>query len=153
MPHPDQIEPRTDNEATVLAFYKHLMAKDFDAWEALFAEDARQENPFMPSQEGLDEGFDGRARIAFHYRTVIANRKNLVFTVDTLHQTADPDCVIAEVGGRSEVPETGRIYDQRYVWIFHFRDGRIVLMREYFNPLAFEAAFSGFLVGEGAIEH
>jgi uncharacterized protein len=153
VPRADTMDPKTGNETIVLDFYRHLMNKDFAAWEALFDEDARQENPFMPAQQGLDDGFSGRQRIAFHYRTVLEKRQDLVFTVDAIHQTGDPDCVIVEVGGRSLVPETGRVYDQRYVWVFGFRNGRNALMREYFNPLAFEAAFTGFLVGEGAVEN
>ncbi|MCV0394902.1 MAG: nuclear transport factor 2 family protein [Rhizobiaceae bacterium] len=153
MPRADMMTAATDNEAVVLAFYRHLMKKDFDAWTELFVEDARQENPFLPAQDGLDAGFAGRERIAFHYRTVLEKREDLVFTIDAIHQTADPRCVVVEAGGQSLVPETGRIYDQRYVWVFQLRDGRIAAMREYFNPLAFEAAFTGFLVGDGAVDN
>ena len=106
----------------------------------MFTEDAVQENPFLPKLDGLDAGFVGRDRIAFHYRTVLANRQDQVFRIIAVHRTSDPDIVINEVAARSRVPETGRIYDQRYVWIFHLRDGRICRMQEYFNPLAFEAA-------------
>jgi ketosteroid isomerase-like protein len=37
--------------------------------------------------------------------------------------------------------------------VFELREGKIASLREYFNPLAFQSAFEGFLVGEGAIEH
>lgn len=151
MPRADLMQPATPAQARVLAFYSALMAKDFDRWAGLFAPDARQENPFMPAAEGLAAGFDGRERIVFHYRTALQNRRDLVFDIHAIHETEDPDCVIVEVAGRSEVPETGRIYDQRYIWLFRYRDGQIVLMREYFNPLVFEAAFDGFLVGENAV--
>lgn len=78
-------------------------------------------------------------------------RKGHRFVIHALHRTADPDCIIVEAGGRSEVPETGRIYDQRYVMIFRLREGRIAAIREYFNPLVFQKAFDGFLVGDGAV--
>ena len=151
MPRADEMSSADPVEARVISFYTLLMKKDFAAWSDLFAEDAKQENPFMPSLDGLDSGFDGRDRIVFHYKTVLEKRRGLVFTIDAIHQTEGGECAIVEVGGRSEVPETGRIYDQRYVWIFRFRDGKIAGMREYFNPLAFEKAFKGFLVGEGAV--
>lgn len=151
MPRADQFHPSTPAQERVVTFYRALMAKDFDSWGALFAPDARQENPFMPEAEGVDESFEGRERILFHYRTALQNRRGLVFDILAIHETADPDCTIVEVAGKSEVPETGRIYDQRYIWLFRYRDGKIAVMREYFNPLVFEAAFDGFLVGENAV--
>lgn len=148
-----QMQPATPAEELVKTFYCALMDKAFDRWTAMFTEDARQENPFMPALDGLDAGFVGRDRIAFHYRTALARREGHVFRIHAVHQTTDPDVIVAEVAGTSRVPETGRIYDQRYVWIFHLRNGLICRMQEYFNPLAFEAAFEGFLVGDGAVEH
>src|SRR5258708_10160381 len=112
----DAMIPRSDREALILKFYTLLMAKDFDAWGELFIEDARQENPFMPALEGLDAEFVGRERIVFHYRTALTNRRGHIFTIYAIHECASS--VIVEVGGRSEVPETGLIYDQRYVMIF-----------------------------------
>jgi ketosteroid isomerase-like protein len=149
MPRADEIVPRSDSQAFILKFYTLLMAKDFDAWGELFTEDARQENPFMPALPGLDAEFVGRERIVFHYRTVLTHRRGHVFTVHAIHECAES--VVVEVSGRGEVPETGRIYDQRYVMIFGLRDGRIATLREYFNPLVFQRAFEGFLVGEGAV--
>jgi len=152
-PRADELTAKTPNEQLVLTFYQSLMAKDFDTWGGLFNADAKQENPFMPGKDGLAPGFEGRDRIVFHYRTVLENRRDLVFRIHAIHQSTDPNLIIAEVGGTSVVPETGRIYDQRYVWFFHLKDGRIQRMQEYFNPLAFESAFEGFLVGEGAVEN
>lgn len=149
----DEIEPKTPQEKVAVDFYRLLMKRDFDAWGDLFAEDATQYNPFMPAKEGLKQTFKGRDYIVFHYRTVLEKRKGPDFTIYGLHQTTDPDVIIAEAGGVSQVPETGRIYDQRYVMIFNLRDGKIASTREYFNPLVFQNAFDGFLVGEGAVEN
>jgi ketosteroid isomerase-like protein len=153
MPRADEMTPRTRNEELVLRFYTLLMKKEFDAWGELFTDDAKQENPFMPDLKGLDSEFQGRQRIVFHYRTVLQNRRGHVFTVHAIHESEDGNSVIVEVNGKSEVPETGRIYDQQYVMVFGLRDGKIASVREYFNPLIFQKAFEGFLVGEGAIEH
>jgi uncharacterized protein len=153
MPRADEVIPKNKTEETILKFYTLLMKKDFDAWGELFADDAVQENPFVPALDGLDAQFKGKDRIVFHYRTVLANRRGHVFTVNEIHESADGKFVIVEAAGRSEVPETARIYDQRYVMVFELRDGKIASLREYFNPLAFQSAFEGFLVGEGAIEH
>lgn len=153
MPRADEFVAKSKVQETILSFYTLLMKKEFDKWGELFAEDAIQENPFMPALPGLDAKFTGRERIVFHYRTVLAGRRGHVFTVDAIYETADGSNVIVEVGGRSEVPETGRIYDQRYVMIFTLVGGKIARVREYFNPIVFQNAFDGFLVGKGAVEN
>lgn len=153
MPRADEFIAKSKVQETILSFYTLLMKKEFDKWGELFAEDAVQENPFMPALPGLEAKFIGRERIVFHYRTVLTGRRGHVFSVDAIHETADDSKVIVEVGGKSEVPETGRIYDQRYVMIFTLVDGKIAHLREYFNPLVFQKAFDGFLVGEGAVEN
>lgn len=153
MPRADEMKPKTPTEEFILKFYTLLMKKDFKAWGELFTEDARQENPFLPALPGLDAEFVGRDRIVFHYSTVLKNRRDHVFTVHAIHESADGRSVIVEVNGCSTVPETGRIYDQRYVFIFGLRDGRIASVREYFNPLIFQKAFEGFLVGDGAVHN
>jgi hypothetical protein len=147
----DAFLPQTPQEAVAIDFYRLLMKRDFDAWGALFTEDATQFNPFMPAKEGLKQTFQGRDYIVHHYRTVLEKRRGPDFTIYGLHQSTDPNVVIVEAGGRSEVPETGRVYDQRYVMIVNLREGKIASTREYFNPLVFQNAFDGFLVGEGAV--
>jgi ketosteroid isomerase-like protein len=153
MPRADEMKPRTKTEETILKFYTLLMSKEFDAWGELFTDDARQENPFVPDLKGLDKEFIGKERIVFHYRTVLTKRRGHVFTIHDIHESEDGNSVIVEANGKSEVPETGRIYDQRYVMIFGLRDDKIASLREYFNPLVFQKAFEGFLVGDGAIKH
>jgi ketosteroid isomerase-like protein len=153
MPRADEFIAKSKVQETILSFYTLLMKKEFDQWGELFTEDAVQENPFMPLLPGLDATFAGRERIVFHYKTVLTGRRGHVFTVDEIYEAADGSTVIVEVGGRSEVPETGRIYDQRYVMIFKLVDGKIARVREYFNPLVFQNAFEGFLVGQGAVKN
>jgi ketosteroid isomerase-like protein len=145
------VEPATWQEKIAVDFYRLLMARNFDAWGDLFDQDAEQFNPFMPAKEGLSQTFKGREYIVYHYKTALEKRKGPDFRLYGLHQTTDPDVIIAEAGGVSQVPETGRVYDQRYVMIFNLKDGRILSTREYFNPLVFQNAFDGFLVGEGAV--
>ena len=151
MQRADSIQAGNDTEAALLSFYTLLMQKRFEEWGKLFTEDAVQTNPFMPDLPGLDSEFRGRDRIVFHYSTVLKDRKDHVFYIKQIHNCGDS--AIVEVNGRSTVPETGRVYDQHYVMVFTFRDRKIATLKEYFNPLIFQDAFKGFLVGEGAIEH
>jgi ketosteroid isomerase-like protein len=45
---------------------------------------------------------------------------------------ADGDDVVVEHTGRNTTPD-GRQYNNNYCWIFHFRDGFILEVREYMD--------------------
>ncbi|MEX0407419.1 nuclear transport factor 2 family protein [Aquibium sp. LZ166] len=137
----DEIVPRNDNERTVLGFYTTLMAKDLDAFADLWAGDAVQEIPFAPELDGFEPVWRGKERILSYYNKAMPGRRDHVFWIHDVHQTTDPDCIIVEASAHSIVIANGRSYDQRYVFIFKLRDGKIVLNREHVNPIAFMRAF------------
>jgi uncharacterized protein len=152
MPRADEMTGRNENEKTVLGFYQTLMKRDMAAFADLWADDAVQEMPFAVGVAGLEPAWRGKKAILTRYNKSIPGRRDHVFHIDRLHQTIDPDVIIVEARGKSTISENGRVYDQRYVFIFRLRDGKIVLNREHFNPIIFQKAFDGFLVGEGASE-
>ncbi|MDB5860423.1 MAG: hypothetical protein JWQ76_4112 [Ramlibacter sp.] len=137
----EQVVPRNANERTVLAFYTTLMRKDMQAFADLWADDAVQEIPFAPEIEGFEPVWKGKEKILSYYNKAIPGRREHQFWIHELHQTADPDCLIVEASAHSIVAASGKVYDQRYVFIFKLRDGKIVLNREHVNPLAFMKAF------------
>jgi hypothetical protein len=149
MPRADEMTGRNDNEKVVLGFFQNLMKKDLNAFADLWADDAVQDMPFAAGVDGLETTWHGKEKLLRHYNKSIPNRRDHVFHIDHLHQTADPDVIVVEARGKSTVGETGRLYDQRYVFIFKLRDGKIVLNREHFNPIVFQKAFDGFTVGVG----
>jgi uncharacterized protein len=151
MPRADTITPRDRNERTVLGFFTNLMKKDMEAFAALWADDAVQDMPFAKGVEGLESAWHGKETILSYYNKAIPGRRDHVFEIDHFHRTEDADVIIVEARGRSIVSETGRLYDQRYVFIFRLRDGLIVLNREHFNPIVFQRAFDGFIVGGRAV--
>jgi len=145
MPRADRMLPRSPAEAVVLSYFTLLMARDLDGLETIWREDAVQEIPFPPEGFGafVTPVFDGRDAIMAHYRAAFANRRDHVFTIEAVHGTDDADCIVVEATAQSLVGETGRIYCNRYVCVFRLVDGRIAMLREYVDPLAFAAAFSG----------
>jgi uncharacterized protein len=149
----DEMTGRNENEKTVLGFYQTLMKRDLAAFADLWADDAVQDMPFAAGVEGLEPSWRGKQTILSHYNRSIPGRRDHVFHIDRLHQTKDPNIIIVEARGKSTISENGRVYDQRYVFIFHLRDGKIVLNREHFNPIVFQKAFDGFTVGKGAQKH
>lgn len=137
----DEYKPRTENERTVLKFYTLLMKKDMAAFADLWADDAVQEIPFAPELPGFEQAWVGKEKILSYYNTAIPGRKDHVFWIHDMHQTADPNVIIVEASAHSIVVANGRSYDQKYVFLFKLRDGQILLDREYVNPLAFMKAF------------
>lgn len=149
MPRADEMTGRNENEKTVLGFFQNLMKKDLKAFGELLAADAVQEMPFAAVLEGLEPAWHGKEKILAYNNKAIPGRRDHVFYIDHLHQTTDTNIIVVEARAKSTIIENGRVYDQRYVFIFHLRDGKIFLNREYFNPIIFQKAFDGFMIGKG----
>lgn len=55
----------------------------------------------------------------------------------------DPNWVLAEYRGEIDVLATNRPYNNHYCGLFHLKEGRIILFREYYNPTVLTEAFGG----------
>jgi uncharacterized protein len=139
----DAIVPANENERAVLGFHTALMANDMERFDAIWTDDAVHEIPFRV--EGVVPALIGRKQIVEDYRRMFRNRRDMVFTIKSLHQSTDPDCIIVEFRGVSFVTETGALYDQNYIGVFHLKGGKICLMRIYCDPLVSERALSGMM--------
>ncbi|MCU1373568.1 MAG: hypothetical protein JWO68_854 [Actinomycetia bacterium] len=53
-----------------------------------------------------------------------------------LHACLDPDELIAEYRSHAVVKRNGNAYDNRYIGVLRFRDGKISHWREFHNPQA-----------------
>jgi ketosteroid isomerase-like protein len=52
-----------------------------------------------------------------------------------MYALADPNGAVAQVRAEGFIKSTGRIYRQEYVVFLRARDGKIVFLREYFDPV------------------
>jgi hypothetical protein len=52
-----------------------------------------------------------------------------------VHAFADPDAALAEVKAEGTIKPTGRRYVQDYVVLLRSSNGKIVSLREYFDPV------------------
>ena len=68
----------------------------------------------------------------------------------TVHETADPEVVIAEYGPSGTVTTTGRRASASFVMVLRVRDGRIVHLREYQDVRAISAALDPGAGPDGA---
>lgn len=134
-------EKRGEHEALARRFFDSISQKKIEEFGNIFSEDAVQINPYAPP--GFPKTFQGRQALIDHYDGAVRTRKSHSFEISQVHHTLDPDVMIVQLNGSSEVPETGETYGQHYIVVFTFRDGRIKRMEEYFNPLVLVKAFGG----------
>ncbi|MEB3358517.1 MAG: nuclear transport factor 2 family protein [Synechococcales bacterium] len=131
---------RQQTEQAVRDFLTSLETKDMEAFAAVWAEDAVQDMPYAP--EGFPRRVEGRDNLIQHYGAWPEVSGEANFTDELVfYPMQDPTMVFAEWHGVVEIIPTGRIYDQRYGGLFQVVDGKIVLFREYFNPIVFVEAF------------
>lgn len=88
-----------------------LIGKDTEAWINLFAEDAVVEFPYAAALN-LPERFEGKSAIYNHIKKMVAQMQDLVFTNVREYQTSNPNVLLAEVHGETEMVATGRHYQQ-----------------------------------------
>jgi uncharacterized protein (TIGR02246 family) len=111
-----------------------ILDRDAEAFAALFAADAVIDLPFAGSRDEQIR-MEGRQTILEYAQRVMASPLQLEdFDVTALHQTRDPDVVIAEVRTRGTIGATGRPFTVTSVQILHLRDGLITLFRDYADP-------------------
>jgi ketosteroid isomerase-like protein len=116
-----------------------LHALDIPSAVELLADDAVLEMPLAPP--GLPDRFEGKAAIgAFLAGSQVFSK--LDFHDVEVHTTSDPELAIVEFRSTGTFDATGRDYANRYALFIRARAGRIVLYREYFNPLALAGAFA-----------
>jgi uncharacterized protein len=114
-----------------------LLAHDMAAFTALYADDAVMEFPFAPP--GRPERLDGRAAVEAYLDgyTDMVNIQRIHDVV--VHETADPDVIIAEMAASGLVVATGAPYTARYIAVLTISGGLIRHYRDYWNPLLFQA--------------
>jgi ketosteroid isomerase-like protein len=113
------------------------MTRDADALAELFTPDGVYEAPLVPPGRAFPRRLAGRDEIragmaAFYARPSVERPVNLEKSGYVLHTTADPDVFIAEID--TALDGDGGTTAMSLVQIFRVRDGRIALLRDYFDP-------------------
>jgi uncharacterized protein len=86
---------------------------------------------------------EGREAIRAYSRRVMSSPLRLEdFEVTELHQTLDPEVVIAEMRATGTVTAAGRSFTATSVQVLRIRDGRIVLFRDYADARGLEAVIA-----------
>ena len=130
---------KTDAARIAERWLQVLANSEFDAWQALVAEDVAMRFPFSPP--GIPTECRGRDACLEIIRAFFAGIDQFAWRDVQVHPAADPDLVF--VTARSEARlRNGRAYGNEYCLMIRLRGGQLSEYREYFNPLPAIAAFS-----------
>ncbi|WP_033338761.1 nuclear transport factor 2 family protein [Catenuloplanes japonicus] len=110
-----------------------LLAHDMAAFIALYADDAVMEFPFAPP--GRPQRLNGRAEVEA-YLDGYTDMVNIQRIHDVIvHETADPDVIVAEMAASGLIVAGGAPYTARYIAVLTIVGDRIRHYRDYWNPL------------------
>ncbi|GAB3450570.1 nuclear transport factor 2 family protein [Actinophytocola sediminis] len=124
------------DSGAIEVFRRFLRCSETNAWDDLadlYAEDATIEMPFVPP--GMPTTTRGRAAHRARFRRIGTLLRFTSATSVRLHQTTDPDVIIAEYDLHGEVIANGTTFVLSYVMVVTVRNGEIVHSRDYGNSL------------------
>jgi ketosteroid isomerase-like protein len=117
--------------------HRLILERRFDAYADQFADDATFELPFAPP--GIPRRVRGREAIRAFFRAGTERAETATrrwqFRSVIVHETADPDVVITEFEVHGEHLTTGEPYHFANLQVITVRNGQIVSLRDYWNPL------------------
>jgi uncharacterized protein len=125
--------------ADVLARRRDLtLSGDADGLAELFAPDGVIEFVFH-GPPGTPVRLAGREAIREYSRGVVKSPLRLeTYEIAHLHQTADPEVVVAEMTASATVTATGQPLSAISIQVLRIRDGQIALMRDFADPRLLE---------------
>lgn len=120
---------RQRNFEVIQRAFAAVGAGDADAQVANYTDDISLEFPFTDPPTVVS----GRA--AVHERLTNAFKVfQFGLAITEVHACLDPDEFIVEFTGSGSYLPNGAPYENRYIAVFGFRDGKICHQREYFDP-------------------
>lgn len=100
-----------------------------------YAPDVVIEMPFAVAPLYPDRIETSREELRARFAAGAAVRRYRRLSDVVIHETADPDVVIAEYVLHGELTATGEPFAQRFVMVLTMRDGLITHSRDYANPV------------------
>lgn len=98
----------------------------------MMAEDAVMEFPFAPPKR--PRLVKGKNNIIKYNQAILGIVAFTGMTDVKVYRTIDPDCVIIEMTGHGTILATGHTFERRYIEVCRTKNGRIKLIRDYWNP-------------------
>ncbi|WP_433479345.1 nuclear transport factor 2 family protein [Spirillospora sp. CA-142024] len=115
-----------------------VTARQPDVLPRLYAEDAVVVHPFAHPASRLE----GREALREHFAQLETLPVEMKARNVVVHQTADPEVIIAEFEYEGRNTETGREFVVPNIFVLRVRDGHIVESRDYAHHSAFAEAMA-----------
>ena len=119
------------SEALLRRVFDAIGAADVDALGELYADDYVLELPYAKPDPVRVEGL---ANVQQYLRAAFGVFR-FTLTITELHPLGDDDGIVAEYTSEGTNLSTGAPYANRYIGLWLFRDGRVRLTREYYDPM------------------
>ena len=119
---------------------------DPEQWQTLIADGIVWELAYAPAL-GHPARLSGRGEVMRHLAWFVGAVENFRFFDLRLYAFADPQGAAAEVKAEGLIKPTGRIYRQDYVLFLRSAGGKIVFLREYFDPVRAAKALDAPILG------
>ena len=122
-------------EALVNGVFERISSGGREPVGEVFTEDARYEGAYgVEGQEAADNALEGADTITRFFKEYLAQTLSPFSQwADTIYPVTDGDTAIVEGASDGIATHDGSVYRNKYIWVMKFRDGKIELMREYFN--------------------
>jgi ketosteroid isomerase-like protein len=124
--------------ARIAADLMATFGADMEPWWAIADEDLVLEFPFARSI-GMPQRVTGKHASRAYLEKVVSGLEGLRFTGITARETGNPGEVVVEYVGTCPAPNG--TYDQQYITIMRFKEGRLALFREYWDTTEVTRAF------------
>lgn len=111
--------------------------RNMERWYDNLHDDIVMEFPFGASV-GMPVRVEGKTNCSAMFATVCA-AVQVQFSNIVVHPLLDPNQLIVEYKGYSE--PAGKTYDQTYICIQEFRDGKLSLFKEFWNAIVVRETF------------
>jgi ketosteroid isomerase-like protein len=115
-----------------------VTSRKFDNLHLLYAEDTIVEHPFAATAA---RRLEGREPLREHFAAGAALPMEMRASNVVIHDTADPEVIVAEFDYHGRVTTTRRTFTVPNIFVMRIRDGKIVSSRDYVNHVALAAAF------------
>ena len=121
------------NASDLLQRHIQTLVDDNVQWQTLIADDILWELAYAPAL-GHPARLSARAEVIRHVTWFLNAVENFRFIDPKVYPFADPQAAVAQVNAEGIIKTTRRIYRQEYVVFLRAAYGKIVFIREYFDP-------------------
>ena len=114
-------------------FVQASVENDWDALVDQYAPDVVIEIPFAPDPS-LRRSAGGREALRTRFASVAGVVRFTGADVHAVHETTDPEVIVAEYDLHGELVPTGQAFTRTYAMVITVRGGQIVHSRDYSDP-------------------